>query len=119
MTHADVLQRLARSGLLEDSQVLWFPSAEGSLWDSLGEGTLSGRMMVGGHEVRLRVRLPAKFPLCLPDIQVEGIQLHVELPHMLGGAASASRKTRTCWTVMSPTPLLGKRSCTPGSCWAT
>ncbi len=85
MTHADVLQRLAQSGLLEDSQVLWFPSADGSLGDSLGEGTLSGRVMVGGHEVRLRVRLPAKFPLCLPDIQVEGIQPHVELPHMLGG----------------------------------
>lgn len=85
MTHAEVLQRLARSGLLEDCRELWLPSTDAKPEAPSVEGTLSGSMRIGGHELRLRVRLPAKFPLCLPEIQVERIQPHVALPHMLVG----------------------------------
>lgn len=83
MTHTEVLQRLDRSGLLEGSQVLWLPSTDEGLEEHSMQGTLSGSMKVSGHDVRLRIRLPAKFPLCLPVVEVEGIQPHVVLPHML------------------------------------
>ena len=84
-THEGVLQGLARSGLLQDCKMLWLASAQGGWGAPSGECTLSGTLPLGTHEVQLRVRLPKRFPLCLPDIQVEGIDPHVSLPHMIGG----------------------------------
>ena len=84
MKNAEVLKCLAQSGLLQDCQEVWLPSADGGVEEGGGLGTLSGRMTVGGHEFKLRVLLPEHFPLCLPEIRLEEVSPPIEIPHRIG-----------------------------------
>lgn len=81
--HEQLLRRLALSGLLEDGEVLWLPSAAPIGKPHLGICTLSGRMTFKAHVVQIRVLLPAEFPHCLPGIMVSDISPPVELPHLI------------------------------------
>lgn len=76
MTRPEVLKRLGKSGLLEGSQILWLTPEE---------ALLDGFLTLGNHRLHLRVRLPEKFPLCLPEVQVDDLPSKRALPHLLTG----------------------------------
>lgn len=71
LSNAEVLEQLARSGVLDDCRI----------WS--GEGALSGRIAIKGHVLRLRIFLPPAFPLCLPIIVVEDCSPPRLIPHVL------------------------------------
>ena len=85
VSHEDVLRGLERSGLLQDCQLLWLSSGTEGGGSPSAECTLSGTLSLGLHVIQLRVRLPVKFPHCLPEIRVERIDPPESLPHMLVG----------------------------------
>ncbi|OJT23604.1 hypothetical protein BO221_16515 [Archangium sp. Cb G35] len=84
LPHLELLERLARSGLLEDCQPpIWLPSM-GTPSPRSAVATISGGMSIGGHVFKLRVKLPSALSLYLPEVIVESETPRLELPHLLG-----------------------------------
>lgn len=95
-TPTELLDRLARSGLLEDCQrPLWLPRGESGPGIGRAHATVSGSLKLGGHEFRLRIHLPEAFPYDLPSIELENVTPPLPLPHTLQG-------NRLCFTVGDP-----------------
>jgi molybdopterin/thiamine biosynthesis adenylyltransferase len=82
-SHLETLERLQRSGLLEECQLIP-PAATGRKRAPIGEASLSGYMPLDGYRIHLKVELPRSFPLYLPELTVLGVDPHLELPHLVG-----------------------------------
>jgi hypothetical protein len=82
--HVETLDLLQRSGLLENCQRVPLVSVAGRKRAPPGEAALTGYMNLGGYKFHLRVSLPRRFPLCLPEISVLDVAPSLELPHLVG-----------------------------------
>lgn len=77
--HRRALEQVSLRGMLEDcGPVLWQPASGRFGYE---EATCTGRLVVGDHTFRLRIRLPWSFPRCLPVISIEGMTPALTLPH--------------------------------------
>lgn len=80
--HAELIERLALGDWLADCRVLTPPQAE-TWWTARDiRAALTGRLVIAGHDIWLRVGLPGRFPLRLPEIAVESVEPFIELPHV-------------------------------------